>query len=175
VDKKSATLNLPGVREKQIALETDHSGVCKFASADGDDYEQVSFNLDRLVKSAVKFAAEREQKNVTDTRAMQGQPLKRSRATDSTSSIPKRARVDDNRDDARASYDSDDHDDTDSAHGNHETDNNDNTDSSGELVSENGPLSESEADSSDELVSENGPLSESEADIIDDIQSSESD
>lgn len=41
-------------------MEADHNGVCKFASAEGNDYEQVSFNLIRLVKSAVKAAAERE-------------------------------------------------------------------------------------------------------------------
>jgi hypothetical protein len=41
-------------------MEAYHNGVCKCASAEGDDYEQVSFNLVRLVKSAVKPAAERE-------------------------------------------------------------------------------------------------------------------
>ena len=40
-------------------MDANHSGVCKFESAEGDDYEQVSFNLVRLVKSAVKDAAER--------------------------------------------------------------------------------------------------------------------
>jgi hypothetical protein len=59
VDKKSATLGLAGVRERQIPMEADHNGVCKFASAEGDDYEQVSFNLVRLAKDAIK-AAERE-------------------------------------------------------------------------------------------------------------------
>jgi len=60
VDQKSATLGLPGVRERQIPMEADHNGICKFASAEGDDYEQVSFNLVRLVNSAIKAAAERE-------------------------------------------------------------------------------------------------------------------
>ncbi|KAL9114581.1 MAG: hypothetical protein Q9187_007434, partial [Circinaria calcarea] len=59
VDQKSATLGLSGLRERQIALDADHTRVCKFESAEGDDYEQVSFNLGRLVKSAVKAAAER--------------------------------------------------------------------------------------------------------------------
>jgi hypothetical protein len=59
VDKKSATLGLAGVRERQIPMEADHNGVCKFASAEGDDYEQVSFNLVKLVKSAIESAAER--------------------------------------------------------------------------------------------------------------------
>jgi hypothetical protein len=40
-------------------MEADHKGVCKFASAEGDDYEQVSFNLVRLVKAAIKAVAER--------------------------------------------------------------------------------------------------------------------
>ncbi|KAA6415622.1 MAG: hypothetical protein FRX48_00338 [Lasallia pustulata] len=59
VDQKSATLGLAGLRERQIPMDADHTGVCKFESAEGDDYEQVSFNLVRLVKSAVKTAAER--------------------------------------------------------------------------------------------------------------------
>ncbi|SLM39419.1 WD40/YVTN repeat-like-containing domain, partial [Lasallia pustulata] len=59
VDQKSATLGLAGLRERQIPMDADHTGVCKFESAEGDDYEQVSFNLVRLVKSAVKSAAER--------------------------------------------------------------------------------------------------------------------
>jgi hypothetical protein len=57
VDKKSATLGLAGVRERQIPIEADHNGVCKFASVEGDDYEQVSFNLVRLANSAVKAEA----------------------------------------------------------------------------------------------------------------------
>ncbi|KAI4134497.1 MAG: hypothetical protein LQ347_001477 [Umbilicaria vellea] len=59
VDQKSATLGLAGLRERQIPMDADHIGVCKFESAEGDDYEQVSFNLVRLVRSAVKAAAER--------------------------------------------------------------------------------------------------------------------
>ncbi|MCJ1405753.1 Serine active site containing protein 1 [Xylographa trunciseda] len=59
VDKKSATLGLPGLRERQIPMDADHASVCKYASADDNNYEQVSFNLVRLVKNAVKDAAER--------------------------------------------------------------------------------------------------------------------
>lgn len=40
-------------------MDADHTEVCKFESAEGDDYEQVSFNLERLVKSAIKAAVER--------------------------------------------------------------------------------------------------------------------
>ncbi|MCJ1270174.1 hypothetical protein MMC22_010070 [Lobaria immixta] len=59
VDQKSATLGLAGLRERQIPMDADHTEVCKFESAEGDDYEQVSFNLGRLVKSAVKAAVDR--------------------------------------------------------------------------------------------------------------------
>ncbi|EXL39944.1 hypothetical protein FOCG_17446 [Fusarium oxysporum f. sp. radicis-lycopersici 26381] len=41
VDKKSATLNLPGTREKQIAMQADHSTICKFESADSPACELV--------------------------------------------------------------------------------------------------------------------------------------
>jgi hypothetical protein len=59
VDQKSATLGLAGVRERQIPVEANHSDVCKFVSAEGDDYEQVSFNIGWLVKSAIRAATER--------------------------------------------------------------------------------------------------------------------
>ncbi|MCJ1231813.1 hypothetical protein MMC12_008492, partial [Toensbergia leucococca] len=59
VDQKSATLGLTGLRERQIPMDVDHAGVCEFKIAEGDDDEQVSFNLSWLVESAVKAAAER--------------------------------------------------------------------------------------------------------------------
>jgi hypothetical protein len=34
VDKKSATLNLAGTREKTVPSNADHSSICKFASED---------------------------------------------------------------------------------------------------------------------------------------------
>jgi hypothetical protein len=34
VDKESATLNLPGSLEKRVAMDADHSSICKFDSAD---------------------------------------------------------------------------------------------------------------------------------------------
>ena len=40
-------------------MDANHTGICKFESAEGDDYEQVSFNLIWLVKAAVKAAVER--------------------------------------------------------------------------------------------------------------------
>jgi len=60
VDPKSATLGLAGTREKQIALDSDHSHICKFDKADGDDYEQVIDNLVDLVESATKAFEERQ-------------------------------------------------------------------------------------------------------------------
>ncbi|EGU77181.1 hypothetical protein FOXB_12308, partial [Fusarium oxysporum f. sp. conglutinans Fo5176] len=41
VDKKSATLNLPGTREKQIAMHADHSTICKFDSFESPACELV--------------------------------------------------------------------------------------------------------------------------------------
>ncbi|KAH8669536.1 hypothetical protein BGZ60DRAFT_469799 [Tricladium varicosporioides] len=34
VDRRSATLNLPGTREKQVAIDADHSTICKLDSLD---------------------------------------------------------------------------------------------------------------------------------------------
>lgn len=59
MDQKSAILGLAGSRERQVFMNTDHTRVCKFESAEGDDYEQVIFNLVWLVKSAIKAAAEK--------------------------------------------------------------------------------------------------------------------
>lgn len=60
VDKKSATLGLPGGREKQIALDADHANVCKFPRVDDDDYEQVADNLVDLAERAVKTFADQQ-------------------------------------------------------------------------------------------------------------------
>ncbi|KAI1149277.1 hypothetical protein F4825DRAFT_464274 [Nemania diffusa] len=45
VDKRSATLGLPGTREIQIGLDADHRDVCKFKSAEDAAFKQVSQNL----------------------------------------------------------------------------------------------------------------------------------
>lgn len=60
VDKKSATLGLPGTRETSIGLDSDHDGICKFSSATDDMYEQVSGNIIDLVERAVKDAEMRQ-------------------------------------------------------------------------------------------------------------------
>jgi hypothetical protein len=62
VDKDSATLGLPGHREKQIPMEADHVGICKFASIDGSDYKQVASNLIELANYAVKTVAGKTRK-----------------------------------------------------------------------------------------------------------------
>ena len=60
VDEVSATLGLPGGRETQIAVEANHSTICKFSSATDDTYEQVADNLVDLVDRAVEAVGERE-------------------------------------------------------------------------------------------------------------------
>jgi len=54
VDKKSATLGLPGSREQQLPLEADHSEVCKFVSPSDSNYEMVIGNLSEMVENALK-------------------------------------------------------------------------------------------------------------------------
>jgi len=60
VDKKSATLGLPGTREKQIAMDADHSHICKFERDDNDAYEQVADNMVELIANAIQAVADRE-------------------------------------------------------------------------------------------------------------------
>ncbi|KAK4997940.1 GTP-binding protein [Elasticomyces elasticus] len=56
VDKRSATLNLPGSREKQIGINADHSAMCKFASAQQADCELVMGVIeDQLEIAMVQF------------------------------------------------------------------------------------------------------------------------
>jgi hypothetical protein len=52
VDKHSATLGLPGSREKQIALDADHSRMCKFESNKDPIYKQVEVNLLEMIRDA---------------------------------------------------------------------------------------------------------------------------
>ncbi len=88
---------------------------------------------------------------------MEGQLLKRRRGSDSISSKPKRAKIDDSSDDAGVGYELDGDKDTDCAHSSDEADGSDNMDSSGEA------LSRHEADSSDDT--ESGDDTESSEDI----------
>ena len=60
-------------------MDANHTGVCKFESAEGDDYEQVSFNLIRLVKSAVQAAAERA--HIASLTVPSSQPLSEATCT----------------------------------------------------------------------------------------------
>jgi hypothetical protein len=41
-------------------MEADHANVCKFASADDDNYEQVAGNIVELVEAATKAYAEKQ-------------------------------------------------------------------------------------------------------------------
>jgi hypothetical protein len=59
VDKRSATLGLPLNRETQIALNSNHSEICKFESTGSDDYEQVEGNIVELTKKALHAVAEK--------------------------------------------------------------------------------------------------------------------
>ncbi|KAF5136286.1 hypothetical protein E5D57_000046 [Metarhizium anisopliae] len=55
VDKKSATLNLQGTREKQIAMHADHSTICKFESANSLACELVLSTINEEVERALKM------------------------------------------------------------------------------------------------------------------------
>jgi hypothetical protein len=60
VDKRAATLGLPGTREKQIAVDADHSHICKFPRGDDDSYEQVADNIVELIENAIQAVVVRE-------------------------------------------------------------------------------------------------------------------
>lgn len=60
MDRKSATLGLAGTRERQIALDADHSKICKFDNPNGDDYRQVADNIVDLVDDALKVFEHRQ-------------------------------------------------------------------------------------------------------------------
>ena len=42
-------------------MDGDHNSICKFARADGDDYEQVSYNLVELVETATKVSIQQQE------------------------------------------------------------------------------------------------------------------
>ncbi|KAI1372216.1 hypothetical protein F4677DRAFT_433331 [Hypoxylon crocopeplum] len=52
VNKSSATLGLPGTREKQIALDANHRNICKFDSEKDSSYQQVADNISRIIADA---------------------------------------------------------------------------------------------------------------------------
>ncbi|KAK3933802.1 hypothetical protein QBC46DRAFT_401200 [Diplogelasinospora grovesii] len=54
VDRKSATLGLPGAREQQIDTGSDHVDMCKFVSSDGDDYVLAIGCIGEIADSAVE-------------------------------------------------------------------------------------------------------------------------
>ncbi|KAJ8130607.1 hypothetical protein O1611_g3021 [Lasiodiplodia mahajangana] len=59
VDRKSALLGLPGTRERQIPVDADHSGICKFASIEDPRYILVEDNIAWMVSNATSHALER--------------------------------------------------------------------------------------------------------------------
>ncbi|KAI2633761.1 hypothetical protein GGS26DRAFT_554645 [Hypomontagnella submonticulosa] len=52
VDKDSATLGLPGTREKQIALDANHRNICKFDNEEDPRYQQVADNIVKMINDA---------------------------------------------------------------------------------------------------------------------------
>jgi hypothetical protein len=71
VDKRSATFGLPLNRETQIALDANHSDICKFEAIDSDDYEQVEDNIVLLAKRALLAVAERARLSALNVPATQ--------------------------------------------------------------------------------------------------------
>ncbi|MCJ1307661.1 hypothetical protein MMC25_001308 [Agyrium rufum] len=53
VDKRSATLNLPGKREKQVPIDADHSAMCKFASNDEPDCDTIMELINLQLETAL--------------------------------------------------------------------------------------------------------------------------
>ncbi|KAF2872761.1 hypothetical protein BDV95DRAFT_397503 [Massariosphaeria phaeospora] len=53
VDKHSATLNLPGKREKQISIDADHSSMCKFAGLEGTECETVILAISQQLERSL--------------------------------------------------------------------------------------------------------------------------
>ncbi|KAI1200124.1 hypothetical protein F5X97DRAFT_294153 [Nemania serpens] len=56
VDSKSALLGLPGTRERQIPVDADHRGICKFASDEDPRYKLVEDNIAQMVTNATSVA-----------------------------------------------------------------------------------------------------------------------
>lgn len=54
MDKKSATIGLPGQREQEIAVEANHRTICKFDNPENEAYQLVEPNIIRLAEEAVK-------------------------------------------------------------------------------------------------------------------------
>lgn len=66
VDRKSATLGLPGPREIQVALDTDHENLCKFEDCKGYDYEQVGDNIRDLAEKVMAISLEFSPENTSN-------------------------------------------------------------------------------------------------------------
>jgi hypothetical protein len=55
VDKQSATLNLPGTREKKLPIHADHSMICKF-DPDNTECELVLGTIAAEIERALEIA-----------------------------------------------------------------------------------------------------------------------
>lgn len=64
VDQKSATLGLPGSREIQVALDTNHENLCRFADCGGHDFEQVGENIQELAQKVIAVASRVASQNI---------------------------------------------------------------------------------------------------------------
>lgn len=58
VDKRSATIGLPGTQEKQIPLDTNHSYICRFKNDRDYTYRQVSDNIVKMINDATSRRGE---------------------------------------------------------------------------------------------------------------------
>ncbi|KAI9731883.1 MAG: hypothetical protein M1834_004334 [Cirrosporium novae-zelandiae] len=65
VDKKSATLNLPGTRETQVAMHADHSAICKFA-INGSECQMVIKTIVEELKRALDLKSSHSKKESTN-------------------------------------------------------------------------------------------------------------
>jgi hypothetical protein len=54
VEQRAALLGLPDTRETSIALDADHSNICKFASEDDPVYRLVEENIGRMADDAIE-------------------------------------------------------------------------------------------------------------------------
>ncbi|KAL8403380.1 hypothetical protein RB594_008580 [Gaeumannomyces avenae] len=58
VDKRSATIGLPGTQETQIPLDANHSYICRFENDRDSTYRQVSDNIVRMINDATSHRGE---------------------------------------------------------------------------------------------------------------------
>lgn len=72
VDKRSAVLGLAGSREEIIALEADHSNLCKYESAEDPLYIQVAGNIKSMMRKIILQGAASQQKEHSEQTKLAG-------------------------------------------------------------------------------------------------------